>query len=147
MTLLNSSLVKGSFLITSKFFFRFSIFFIPTRVLMRHLGGIDLINCKCFATLSLILVIDWICTSLTLPSRIGLLAITFIFSMLQRDTRILYSVYFWAEEAEFGSVYSCQGSTNASGIATPIGTWINLKLCLSLPPIYSATSKHFYRLK
>lgn len=141
----NSSLVSGSLLIISKFFFKFSIFFMPTRVVIRQRVGIDLTSCRCFETGSLIFVIWGICTSTTRPSRSGLLAIKFIYRRLHTATSIFRSFDCWPKVPTLLNSYHF--SAKASGIATPIGTWINLKPCLPLPPICSANSIHFYRFK
>ena len=145
MILENSSLVSGSDLITSKFFLRFSIFFMPTIVEMRHLIGMDLTSCRCFETGSLMFLIWGISTSLTLPSNSGLLDIKFIWRRLQMTTSIFMSTCVYPEAVVAWN--SCHFSVKASGIATPMGTWMNLKPCLSLQPICSANSIHFWRLK
>lgn len=86
---------------------------------MLHLGGIDLISCKCLAIGSIMFLIVGMSISFTRPSNNGFEAIKFILYRLAIETKILCSR---AELATPGGVYSYQGSTKASGIITLIGT-------------------------
>ena len=59
-----------------------------------HLGGILLINYKCFETGSFMFFIVFISISLTYPSNKGFDIITFIFRTLHNDTNIFLLFYF-----------------------------------------------------
>ena len=117
---------------------------------MMHLGGKLLINYKCLETGSLIFFIEAMSISLTFPSNNGLETIKFIYRILHKETRIFPLLYFCNNEFsayDASSTYSCHSSTIASGIKTPIGAYINLNPCVSLPPIFYAKSWTFCKLK
>jgi len=101
----------------------------PAMVEMRHLGGIDLTNCKCLEQGLVILLREGISTSTHCPPRRGFEAIMFILSRLQIDTNIFRS--FSSSSAidpgagapsRVSPSNSYQFSTKASGVITPIGT-------------------------
>lgn len=70
--------------------------FMPAMVEIRQRGGIDLIICKCFATVSVVgAPMFGISTSLTLLSNKGFDAMIFILSRLQILMRIFISGSDW----------------------------------------------------
>ena len=75
----------------------------PTIVEIRQRGGSERINCKCFATMSVVGVeIMGMSMSRTWLPKIGLEAIRFIWRRLQRATRIFRSGFWLVDCAEFG---------------------------------------------